>query len=360
MNITLQHITIRDLTENYEDNNEHGVTGYNGQLDIRPPYQREFVYDDKQREAVLDTVTRHFPLNIMYWAVNDDGYEIIDGQQRTISICQYVNGDFSVDNMYFHNLTDDEKDKILDYELTVYICDGTESEKLDWFRTINIAGEELTEQELRNATYHGPWLADAKRHFSRTNCAAYGLASDYVKGSPIRQDYLQTAIKWINDGDIEDYMASHQHDPNAAELWQYFQQVIRWVETLFPTYRKEMKGLEWGPLYNEHKYKQLNSVTLEDQVKALMSDEDVTKKRGIYEYVLTGEERHLSIRAFNDRQKREAFERQNGTCPSCNEQFTRVSEMHADHITPWSLGGRTVSSNCQMLCKPCNRTKSNV
>lgn len=359
MNITLQHISIRDLTENYKDEKEHGVTGYNGQLDIRPAYQREFVYDDKQREAVLDTVQRQFPLNIMYWAVNDTGYEIIDGQQRTISICQYVNSDFSVDNMYFHNLTDDEKDKILDYELTVYICDGAESEKLDWFRTINIAGEELTEQELRNATYHGPWLADAKKHFSRTNCAAYGLGSKYVRGTPNRQDYLETVIKWINDGDIEDYMARHQHDANASELWQYFQQVIRWVEMMFPEYRKEMKGLPWGDLYNEYKNKQLNSITLEDQIKSLMMDNDVTKKRGIYEYLLSGDQKHLSIRSFTPQQKREAFERQNGECLSCHDTF-EMKQMEADHIKPWSLGGRTVASNCQMLCKPCNRMKSNV
>ena len=359
MKIELHNITVRDLTENYEDNKEDGVTGLGGMLDIRPPYQREFVYNAKQREAVMETVVQHFPLNIMYWAVNDDGYEIIDGQQRTISICQYVNGDFSVDNKYFHNLTQDEKDNILDYVLTVYVCEGTESEKLDWFRTINIAGEELTEQELRNATYHGPWLSDAKRYFSRTGCAAYGLGSDYVKGSPIRQDYLETVLKWISENNVEDYMAQHQHDVNAAELWQYFQQVINWVGAIFPVYRKEMKGLDWGRLYNQHNQDALNSTLIEDEVKTLMSDEDVTKKKGIYEYILTGQEKHLSIRTFNDRQKREAFERQNGVCPLCDEQFDRVSDMHADHITPWSLGGKTVASNCQMLCQDCNRKKSN-
>lgn len=360
MKITLKHITVEELANNYSDNNEGGVRGYGDQLDIRPPYQREFVYKTDQRDAVIHTVVKGFPLNIMYWALRPDGtFEIIDGQQRTISICQYVDGDFSVDNKYFHNLTQDQKDKILQYELTVYICEGTESEKLDWFRTINIAGEELTEQELKNATYYGTWLADAKRHFSRTGCAAYQLASDYVAGSPIRQDFLETAIDWVSDGDIEGYMAKNQHEPNAAELWQHFQEVIAWVKRVFPEYRKEMKGLDWGLLYDTCHVKPYNNVTLGEQVKTLMADDDVTKKKGVYAYVLTGEQKHLSIRAFTASQKREAFERQNGVCPKCTETF-ELAGMEADHIEPWSLGGKTITENCQMLCKSCNRTKSNV
>ncbi len=207
MDIDLNKITIRELVEDYKDNQEAGVIGFGGRLNIRPPYQREFVYNDKQREGVIDTLTRNFPLNTMYWATTPDGFEIIDGQQRTISICQYVDGVFSYRDRYFHNLQQDEKDAILDYQLTVYQCQGTDSEKLDWFRTINIAGEKLTEQELRNAVYAGSWTADAKRYFSKTQCAAWKLAEKYMTGSPIRQDYLETTILWINNGDIQGYMA---------------------------------------------------------------------------------------------------------------------------------------------------------
>jgi len=186
MNIELHEIPVRELTAGYEDNDEAGVVGYGGKLDIRPPYQREFIYKDKQRNAVIDSLRKDFPLNVMYWAVRSDGnYEVIDGQQRTLSICQYVNGEFSIDGLAFHNLQDDQQQQILDYWLMVYFSSGTDSEKLDWFRTINIAGEEHTDQELRNAVYAGPWTADAKRYFSKTGCAAYGLAGDYMRGSPI-------------------------------------------------------------------------------------------------------------------------------------------------------------------------------
>ena len=187
MKIQLKQITVRDLVKDYEDDAENGVRTYGGLLDVRPPYQREFVYKDKQRDAVIETVKQGFPLNVMYWAKREDGtFEVIDGQQRTISLCQYVTGDFAYMMRYFHNLQDDEQQQILDYELMVYVCEGTDSEKLKWFETINIAGEKLTQQELRNAVYHGSWLADAKRYFSKNGCAAYQIGQDYVSGSPIR------------------------------------------------------------------------------------------------------------------------------------------------------------------------------
>ena len=360
MKIELKKITVRELADDYVDNEEAGVLGYSGKLDIRPPYQREFVYKDKQRDAVIDTIFKSFPLNVMYWAVREDGgFEIIDGQQRTISVCQYVNGDFSFDGRYFHNLQTDEKEKLLDYELTVYHCSGTDSEKLAWFKTINIAGEKLTEQELRNAVYSGSWVSAAKPIFSKNNCPAYNLGSDYLSGSPIRQDYLETVIDWIGKGDIEGYMAAHQHDPNANTEWLYFQAVLAWVKTTFPKYRREMKGLPWGPLYNAHKDDAPDSTKLEAEIANLMADEDVTSKRGIYTYVLTREERNLSIRAFTDNQKRESFERQKGICPKCKKKF-ELAEMEADHITPWSKGGKTTADNCQMLCKDDNRRKSGV
>lgn len=357
MEIKLHKITVRDLTNGYADNAEQGVKAYGGKLDVRPPYQREFVYGDKQRAAVIDTLTQGFPLNVMYWATRDDGtFEIIDGQQRTISICQYVNSDFAYLFKYFHNLQNDEKEQILNYELQVYICSGTDSEKLKWFETINIAGEKLTEQELRNAVYAGSWVSDAKRYFSKNNCAAYGLASKYVSGSPIRQDYLETAIRWISKDNIEIYMGNHQQDPNAVALWNHFSSVINWVKAIFPKYRKEMKGVDWGTLYEKYHEKALDAAALETEVTKLMMDSDVQKKPGIYPYVLDRDEHHLGIRAFDDNTKREVYERQQGICKICGKHF-EIEQMEADHITPWKEGGRTIADNCQMLCRECNRRK---
>lgn len=357
MNIELKEITIRELTEVYQDNEENGVTGFGGKLDIRPPYQREFVYKDKQREAVIDTVTKNFPLNVMYWAVREDGnYEVIDGQQRTISICQYVNGDFAHFFRYFHNLQKDEQEQILNYKLMVYFCSGTDSEKLKWFQTINIAGEKLTEQELRNAVYSGSWVSDAKRYFSKNSRPKIG--DEYLSGSANRQEFLETAINWISNGNIEVYMSKHQNDANANEIWLYFQSVINWTKATFPNYRREMKGINWGFLYNKFKDQSFDHKKLEEEISQLMQDEDVTNKKGIYEYVLTRNEKFLNIRAFSDNQKREAYERQNGICTKCGEHF-EIYEMEADHITPWIEGGKTSTENCQMLCKLDNRTKSN-
>jgi hypothetical protein len=358
MNIELKEITIRELTKGYEDNDENGVIGYDEKLDIRPPYQREFIYKDKQREAVIDTITKSFPLNVMYWAVREDGnFEVIDGQQRTISICQFVEGDFAYKNRFFHNLQKDEQEQILNYKLMVYLCSGTDSEKLEWFKTINIAGEKLTEQELRNAVYSGSWVSSAKPIFSKRNCPAFGLASNYINGSPDRQEYLETVIKWISNGNIEVYMSNHQHDPNANEIWLYFQSVISWVKATFPKYRREMKGIGWGFLYNEFKTQNFDHKKLEEEISTFMQDEDVTNKKGIYEYVLSRKEKFLNIRAFTDNQKREAYERQNGICIKCEIEF-ELNEMEADHITPWHGGGKTTAENCQMLCKNDNRIKS--
>ena len=362
MNITLKKITVRELTSGYIDYEEGGVKGYSGSLDIRPPCQREFVYDDKQRAAVIDTVMKGFPLNVMYWATREDGtFEVIDGQQRTISLCQYVNNDFSFAFKSFCNLTNDEQARILDYELMIYVCTGTDSEKLQWFKTINIAGAKLMDQELRNAVYCGPWLSDAKRYFSKNGCAAYGIGSRYLNGSPIRQDFLETTIRWISHGNIEIYMGKHQHDPNANELWLYFTNVIGWVEATFKKYRKEMKGVPWGDLYNKYGRKIIDTEALEDRIKALMMDSDVKKKSGIYSYVLDGDEHHLDLRAFDENTKREVYERQKGHCanPEClrKDEILDISEMEADHITPWRDGGRTTADNCQMLCRDCNRRK---
>lgn len=213
---------------------------------------------------MIETIKNGFPLNVMYWVKTDAGnYEVLDGQQRTISIAQYVNGDFSLNDFFFHNLTNEEQNQILDYELMIYFCEGTDKEKLDWFKIINIAGEKLTDQELRNAVYTGPWLSDAKLKFSKSHCAAYLLANDggsLLNGSPIRQQYLETTLSWINDEKIEDYMARHQHDENADELWQYFQNVITWVRHTITEYRREMSNVPWGSLYNNYKYQKFDPI----------------------------------------------------------------------------------------------------
>ena len=366
MKIDLKKITIRDLTNGYKNHAEEGVVAYGGKLNVRPPYQREFIYKDQQRNAVIDTITNNFPLNVMYWAIKPDGnFEIIDGQQRTMSVCEYVTGNFSVDNLFdlqtrrgFENLSKDEQEKILNYELQIYICDGDDSEKLKWFKTINIAGEKLTDQELNNAIYWGSWVTDAKRYFSKTSCPAYNLGNKYLNGKSIRQDYLEAVIDWVSNGDIEGYMAKHQHDSSADDLWIYFQNVINWVQAKFSIYRQEMRGVAWGKLYNQFKDKKLDSKKMEEEIATLMEDEDVENKKGIYEYILTREEKHLNLRAFSDKQKREAYERQKGKCIKCKEHF-KIEEMEADHITPWSEGGKTIPQNCQMLCKEDNRRKSN-
>ena len=361
MKIDLHKIPIREVVAGYKDSAEEGVVAYGGKLDIRPKYQREFVYKEKQRNAVIETIKNSFPLNVMYWMIREDGgYEVLDGQQRTISIGQYFNGDFSLNDRFFHNLTKEEQDKILDYELMIYFCEGTDKERLDWFRIINIAGEKLREKKILKEFYRGRWLSDAKLKFSKTNCAAYLLANDggqLVSGSSIRQEYLETALSWINDSKIEDYMAKHQHDKDADKLWDYFQDVVAWVRKTFPNYRKEMASVNWGELYNQFKDKKLNANKLEAEIAKLIQDEDVTKKSGIYPYVLTDQEKYLSIRAFNDKMKREAYERQKGICVKCGERF-EIEEMEADHIKPWHEGGKTTAENCQILCKQDNRTKS--
>jgi len=360
MDIKLKNIKVKDLVKDYSDKDQEGVFGYSGKLNIRPQYQREFVYDPDQRSAVINSIFSDYPLNVMYWSIQSDGkYEVIDGQQRTISICQYVEGDFSFNQKYFHNLQNDEKEKILNYELMIYFCKGSDSEKLSWFRIINIAGEKLYNQELLNAIYSGPWVTDLKRHFSKNGCPAYELGNNYLKGSPIRQDYLETALKWKSNNKIEDYMGLHQNDVNANELWLYFQGIISWIKITFPKKRKEMKGINWGFLHNQFKDKELNVNELEEEIVNLMQDRDVTNKPGIYSYVLTREEKYLNIRAFDENHKREAYEKQKGICVVCNKHF-ELNEMEADHIDPWSKGGPTTSENCQLLCKEDNRRKSSI
>jgi hypothetical protein len=365
MDIEPKEITIKEIVNGYADNGESGVIGYGGKLNIRPPYQREFVYKDDKRSAVIETINNNFPLNVMYWAKNEDGtFEVIDGQQRTLSFCQYVHNDFSINNFYFHNLTRDKQEKILNYKVMVYWCEGNDSEKLAWFNIVNIAGEKLTDQELRNATYTGTWLADAKLKFSKTNAPAYLMAKDYVSGRPIRQEILETALKWISNNLIKDYMSEHQHDTNANEIWSYFVDVFDWVKQIFPKYRAVMKGLPWGHLYNEFHRNEYDADKIETAVAALMADSCVNNKKGIYYYILNGDKRHLEVRIFDDKTKISKYEQQGGICPECQAQGkTRIysfKEMDADHITAWSKGGASTINNCTMLCKFHNRSKGNT
>lgn len=374
MKIQPKQITIRNLLSGFNDSGDAGVVGFDGRLNIRPPYQREFIYEPEQRDKVIDTVRKGYPLNVLYWVRNPDPahpeddslakFEVLDGQQRTLSICKYARGDFSINERYFENLTQDQQDAILDYRLTVYVCEGPESEKLEWFRTINIAGERLTDQELLNAVYTGPWLASAKTLFSKTNCPAHVHGRDYVTGSAIRQELLELALCWLSEGAPGAYMAAHQHDKTAIELWNYFNSVINWVKATFPQVRREMKSVSWGPLYNQHKDDDLDPAELEARIAELMLDEDVTKKAGIYPYVLNGKERLLSLRAFSEKVRREAYTAQGGICAdgACPEKSRvfKLEEMEADHVTPWHAGGRSVLSNCKMLCKACNRRKGGV
>ena len=378
MKIERIKITVAELIKGYEERGTEGIEGvvaFNGKLDVRPAYQREYIYKGKDQDEVIRTVRKNFPLGIMYWAKTTDGrYELMDGQQRTIAICRYAAAKdeknlkayercFSVDKKYFYNLTPDQQKTIMNYTLDIYTCDGLPSEILDWFKVINIAGKVLSAQELRNTSYTGPWLSDAKMYFSKPNCTAYHIGKDYVNGSAIRQEYLETAIRWIADRDgmtgttaIDDYMALHQWDENASAIRVYFRRVIDWVQTIFPQKRKEMKGVDWGTLYNMYKDAELDPVALEEKIKELLIDDDVTDNKGIYPYLLTGRQKYLNLRTFSVAQKRAAYERQNGICPICKNHFP-FEKMQGDHIIPWIQGGKTIPENCQMLCAECNGHK---
>lgn len=381
MDIELHPITIEELFKGYVDKEEEGVFAYGGLLNIRPKYQREFTYEDERQVAVIDTIISGFPLNVMYWVKNKDNtYELLDGQQRTLSICRYLSGEFSVEYNkmphYFDNFKSTNKAveaKINNYKIMCYFCEnGTDEEKLKWFKTINIAGKVLNNQELLNANYTGDWLTDAKSKFSKpTNCPAEKEGSKYIEGKPIEQDYLEIALKWISDAEgttIKDYMAKHQNDINCNDLWSYYKKVITWIETIFDTrcYRKEMRGMEWGELYNKHHHKNYDAKTLEQEFKKINSDPNINSStKDIYRYLITGNENILNRRAFDDKIKRKVFEKQkvgNNTdvakCPDCNNLF-KYHEMEGDHIDPWSKGGKSDIKNCQMLCKSCNGKKSN-
>jgi len=371
MDISPMNVKVKDVFDGYADNGDDGVFAYGGRLAVRPPYQREYVYNPAQAESVIHTVIKGFPLNVMYWVkVGDDKYEVLDGQQRTLSVMQYLEHKFHItigDNKYYwDSLPNDKYNSILDYKFMVYVCEGSPSEKLDWFHVVNIAGVELTPQELRNSVFTGEWLSDAKRHFSKRNCAAKGLSDRFITGDPNRQELLEKALKGICEfkgiKDITEYMSYHQSDTDADELWQYFQDVIHWAEKIFPKYYADMKGIDGCHLYNIYHSNTYNSTIMANEVKRLHEDDDVQKQKGIYEFLLCKDSdpyagRLLSIRTFEKRDKLTAYSKQNGICPTCHKHF-EFDEMEGDHIKPWSKGGRTVPENCQMLCRDCNGKKT--
>lgn len=370
MTIKQIEVTVGDIARGYINNEEQGVRGYGGQLDIRPPYQREFIYNENEQQAVISTVLKGYPLNVMYWVRRSEDaecpYEVMDGQQRTLSLCEYVDGKFAYDFKNFFNQPADIQKIILDYPLTIYLCEGEPSEKLEWFKTINIAGKPLNEQEINNAVYAGPFVTDAKRHFSKSNCGAYRLGKDLVNGTPIRQEFLKKALEWMAEHETREgkpqsvvgYMAEHQHDPNANNLWTYFQNVLNWTITNFDLkkFKKIMKGLNWALYYDKYHSTTLDTADLASRISKLILDSDVQKQMGIIPYVLTGDERHLDLRCFPEDIKLAVWEKQHHICPSCQKEFD-YEFMEGDHITPWREGGRTVIENCQMLCRECNRRK---
>lgn len=388
MNIDLKLIKLRDIVENFKDSDEEGVVGYGGKLNIRPAYQREYVYKPEQRNEVIKTIMRgyphtYFPLNVMYWAqTGEDQYELIDGQQRTLSICQFHNMAFSIliNGMpkNFDNLSPEQKEYFLNYELQVYICSGLPEEKLEWFSIINIAGEPLSNQELLNANYTGPWLSSAKRYFMKSNSAAYGLSSKYIdiEANQSRGKGLETAIKWISKDNVKQYMADHQNDENADELWTNFRNTIEWVQSKFTKYYKEMKGINWGQLYDKYHTQNYDPIEVTKLAQILYDDEYIKNPKGIFEYILGGqkEKKLLEIRVFEDSTKRSVYAKQTeeanssgkSNCPLCaignNANKTKIwalAEMDADHVTAWSKGGATDKSNCEMLCITHNRAKGN-
>ena len=392
-------LTIRDLVNGFQEDTKSGsVTAYGGKLNVRPPYQREFIYEKKAQQAVISTIMNGYPLNVMYWAKCDDNtFEIMDGQQRTMSICKfhdvqqvvpvYENG--KLRNLNLDEFDDKQTEAFLSYPLTVYICDGSEDEKLAWFRTINIAGVKLTEQEMRNAIYTSPWVTDAKKYFSNikgegwlseghnSNGYTYG---EYINAdggshseketSVVRQKLLEIVLSWAVDKynqdnkldksnkiNIDDYMRINKNKPNALELWRYYEDVMEWVKATFPTYQKDlMKKVEWGFLFNEFHNKTPNDA--DKKVNKILENKDELKNpKEVFRAVLSEDMKYLNPRAFSDKDKKWAYEKQNHQCPYCKREF-EYKDMAGDHIKPWSKGGKTDRDNLQMLCTECNIKKS--
>lgn len=378
--------TVGDVCKGFvfDKNEGKGLFGLDGQLIIQPEYQRNYIYGDGKRDvAVVESLLKGYPLGLIYFVKNADGmYEVLDGQQRITSFARYVNKSwpFAVEldgkPRYFDSLDVDQQKLIVGAPLTIYVCEGEPSEIQAWFETINITGVPLVKQELRNAAYHGPFVTMAREVFSNTGNANMNRWQTYVKGDPKRQAILETALDWVSEGDIDDYMAKHRYDMNIDELKNHFDTVIDWVDSVFEYTGSEMCGLDWGRLYREYHKNAYSKDKVAERVDALLDDSQVTDKKGIFEYVLGGEKdsRLLNVRVFDKKtikavyrkQTAEAQEQGVSNCPLCAighdanaKRIYKETEMDADHVTAWSNGGATDEANCQMLCKTHNRAKGN-
>lgn len=360
----IKQISIRDLWSGYKVDEASGeVKAYSENLIVNPAYQREFIYDDKRQEAVIQTILKDCSLGLITFFTGESGFTLGDGSQRLRSVFSFLNSEFAITyegaKKFYHNLGEESKERIMSYKFLVVQVDATPEEQLDWFKLINTGSLVLKQQELRNACYTGGWLESAKRYFSKPNCPALIRAGKYVSGTVNRQDYLETALDWISGGDIEKYMAEHQGDSDAKPLFDYYCSVVDWAKKIFPTWHKEMSGVDWNKLYCKFKDNTYDTALLEKDIELLLADDEVTNKKGIFEYLLGGkmEEKLLSIRAFTPSQKKTVWINQDHKCKCCGKELTE-EQAHGDHIIPWSRGGKTIIENLQILCLDCNLKKS--
>jgi len=378
-------IKVKDICEGfvYNDYEGKGLFGLYGKLTIQPEYQRNYIYADGKKDvAVIDSILKSYPLGLIYFnKVSDDNLEVLDGQQRITSIGRYVNNKFAIKDengmeQYFSGIDSNKKELILNTQLLIYECEGTEIEIKNWFRTINIVGVPLNSQERNNAVFSGSFVSLAKEEFSNSQNSNIQKWSAYISGSANRQDFLERALDWVSKGSIVSYMSLHRNDNNIAELKHYFSSVIDWVSTVFEDVESEMRGLEWGRLYETYHKIPYNPQTVSKEVKKLYADSYVQNHKGIFEYILGGssDKKLLNVRVFDDTTKKSIYAIQTAeakskgvsNCPFCaighdanKNKIWKLSEMDADHVTAWSKGGSTITKNCQMLCKSHNRAKGN-
>ena len=378
-------ITIKDICDGfiYNELEGKGLFGLSGTLTIQPEYQRNYIYADGKRDvAVISSILKGYPLGLIYFnKINKDSLEVLDGQQRITSFGRFVTNKFAIKDengmeQYFSGIAEDKQKKILEAKLLIYECEGEESEIKEWFRTINIAGVPLNNQELLNAVYSGPFVTLGKEEFSNSQNANIQKWSAYVSGSANRQEYLERALEWVSKDNVGDYMSRHRFDTNITELKNYFKSVIDWVSTVFTDVESEMKGLEWGRLYEAYKKQPYNSKTVSEQVKKLYADPYIKSRKGVFEYILGGstDTKLLEVRVFDEATKKSTCAKQTteaekkgiSNCSYCaighdanKTKIWKLAEMDADHVTAWSKGGATDNKNCEMLCKSHNRAKGN-
>lgn len=377
-------LTIQQICEGfvYNEYEGKGLFGLSGKLVIQPEYQRNYIYADGKKDvAVIESIIKGYPIGLIYFVkVSDDKFEILDGQQRITSIGRYLTGKFPIfindKPIYFTSLPDDIKKKIWETKLTIYECEGGESEIKEWFRTINIAGVPLNEQELSNAIHSGPFVTLAKAEFSNSLNANIQKWSAYIKGDVKRQDYLRAALDWVSKGNIDEYMSQHRYDNSIDELKAYFNSVIEWVSSVFTDVESDMNCQPWGAYYETYHLKSYDSKKVHEKLMELYSDFYVKNRKGVYEYILGGclDTRLINVRVFDEITKKTVYTKQTNdakqkslsNCPLCalgtganKTRIYKITEMDADHVTAWSKGGATDISNCTMLCKTHNRVKGN-